>query len=483
MTRRQAGWGQPRGARPTTLARLTARLALTALIAATTVGAAGIPKDAGAVEHALNRLAYGPRPGDLERVREMGLSAWIEQQLHPDRIDDSPLTRHLPPQPPRPATTDPMAQRQWGRQSVQALSAEKIIRAVHSERQLEEQLVDFWFNHFNVFAGKGRTSTWLADYERTAIRPHVFGRFRDLLDATAKSPAMLFYLDNWLSADPEAATRMQRLVPQRRGGPDPQQQVQQQSQQRRRGLNENYARELLELHTLGVDGGYTQQDIIEVARAFTGWTLAPQAQQRQGRIATRLMDMAGGIQDGQFRFAAMMHDRGEKTVLGQKIKAGGGIEDGERVLDIVARHPSTARHIAYQLAQRFVADEPPKGLVDRAARKFRDTDGDLREVVRTIITSDEFFAKDARGAKLKTPLEFLASGVRATGRDVAGRQLVRALIDMGMPPYMCEPPTGYDDTAESWVSAGALVARMNIAQQIAGPQKAASIGGPEFQRR
>jgi uncharacterized protein (DUF1800 family) len=480
---RRHRWGGLRKVRPTRLARLAPLLALAALITATTVGAAGVPKDAGAIEHALNRLAYGPRPGDVERVKEIGLSAWIDQQLHPDNIDDSGLKALLPEQPARPAAADPMAQRQWGRQSVQALSAEKVMRAVHSERQLEEQLVDFWFNHFNVFAGKGRTSTWVADYERTAIRPHVFGKFRDLLEATAKSPAMLFYLDNWLSADPDAAGRMQRLVPQLRGGPDAQQQVQQQAQQRRRGLNENYARELLELHTLGVDGGYTQQDIIEVARAFTGWTLTPQGQLRQGRIATRLMDMAGGTQDGQFRFAAMMHDRGEKTVLGQKIKAGGGIDDGERVLDIVARHPSTARHIAYQLAQRFVADEPPKALVDRAAKKFRDTDGDLREVVRTIITSDEFFSKEARGAKLKTPLEFLASGMRTTGRDVAGRQLVRALIDMGMPPYMCEPPTGYDDTAESWVSAGALVARMNIAQQIAGPQKAASIGGPEFQRR
>ena len=485
MTRRLLNWGGPGRVR---LTRLTSLTLLLALMAGGSGRAAGVPKDTAAIEHALNRLAYGPRPGDVERVKQIGLSAWIEQQLHPDAIDDSALKARLPEQPPRPATLgDPKAERQWGRQSVQALSAEKIIRAVYSERQLEEQLVDFWFNHFNVFAGKGRTSTWVAEYERTAIRPHVFGKFRDLLGATAKSPAMLFYLDNWLSADPEAAERLQQQRPARRGaapGNPPQPQP---AQQRRRGLNENYGRELLELHTLGVDGGYTQKDIIEVARAFTGWTIAPpreQLQQRQGRAAARLLDMAGAVQDGQFRFTPMLHDRGQKIVLGQTIKAGGGIEDGERVLDIVARHPSTAHHIAYELAQRFVADEPPKALVDRAAKKFRDTDGDLREVVRTIITSDEFFAKDVRGAKLKTPLEFLASGMRATGREMRdGRQLLRALMEMGMPLSMCQPPTGYDDTAETWVSAGALVARMNIAQQLAGPQQAAGIGGPEFQRR
>ena len=459
-----------------------ALLVVALLLAGGTTGAAGVPMDAASIEHALNRLAYGARPGDIERVTQVGLSTWIEQQLHPERIDDRALHARLPQQPARPVPIeDAMAARRWGRQSVQALSAEKVLRAIYSERQLEEQLVDFWFNHFNVFAGKGRTSQWVAEYERTAIRPHVFGKFRDLLEATAKSPAMLFYLDNWLSADPDAADRLRR-APAARGGSTDTPQV---SPQRRRGLNENYARELLELHTLGVDGGYTQQDIIDVSRAFTGWTIAPrQTQPRAGRGATRRAAAAGIAEDGEFRFAPMQHDRAEKLVLGQKIAAGGGISDGERVLDMLARHPSTARHIAYQLAQRFVADEPPTVLVDRAAKTFRDTDGDLREVVRTIITSDEFFAPNVRGVKLKTPLEFLASGVRATGRDVRdARPLLRALADMGMPLYMCQPPTGYDDTAETWISAGALVARMNIAQQIAGPQNATSIGGPEFQRR
>src|SRR5215212_1047880 len=281
MTRKPlVPWGGPCRVHLATLTGLT----LLVLIAGGSVWAAGVPKDTAAIEHALSRLAYGPRPGDVDRVKQIGLPAWIDQQLHPDAIDDSALTARLPEQPPRPATLgDPMAERQWGRQSVQALSAEKIVRAVYSERQLEEQLVDFWFNHFNVFAGKGRTSTWVAEYERTAIRPHVFGKFRDLLGATAKSPAMLFYLDNWLSADPEAAERVQQQRSARRGRAAATPQTQQQAPQRRRGLNENYARELLELHTLGADGGYTQKDIIEVARAFTGWTIAPPRQATPGQ--------------------------------------------------------------------------------------------------------------------------------------------------------------------------------------------------------
>jgi uncharacterized protein (DUF1800 family) len=279
---------------------------------------------------------------------------------------------------------------------------------------------------------------------------------------------MLYFLDNQQSIGPES-----------RAG-----------QNRKRGLNETLAREIIELHTLGVDGGYTQQDIIEVARAFTGWTIAPANQQaaatapvRPNARGRRAPLARGAVQEGDFRFAPALHDTAEKSVLGHKIKAGGGISDGEQVLDIVSRHPATARHIAFELAQRFVSDDPPASLVDRAAKTFRDSDGDLRDVVKAIVTSDEFFA--ARAAKVKTPLEFLASAMRATGRDLPGngRQLLQALQQMGMPLYMCQPPTGYDDTADTWVSAGALVARMNIAQRLAGPEKAAGIGGPDFQRR
>ena len=449
--------------------RTTLLFLMLALMAAGAVGAADIPNDAGAVEHALNRLAYGPRPGEIEKVRELGLATWIEQQLNPATIDDSTLAARLPriPEPP-PAATQQELQR-FGREQVQALAAQKLLRAIYSERQLEEVLVDFWFNHFNVFAGKGRTALFLPAYERDAIRPRVWGRFRDLLGATAKSPAMLFYLDNWLSAAPQGAAA--RVAP------------------RRRGLNENYARELLELHTLGVDGGYTQRDIVEVARAFTGWTITPGGAPGRGGRGNRDapgfdpgnpdMMAAGGV----FTFTRMMHDPGDKVVLGRTIRAGGGIEDGERVLDIVAAHPSTARHIAAKLVRRFVSDNPPEALVNRVAARFTETDGDLREVVRAVITSPEFFAAGNRGTKIKTPLDFVVSGVRATGRSLTdSRPVVNALQQLGMMPYMCQPPTGYDDAPETWISAGALVTRVNIAQQIA-PAQAARIGGPDFQRR
>jgi uncharacterized protein (DUF1800 family) len=420
-----------------------------------------IPNDDGSVTHALNRLAFGPRPGDVARVRETGLRRWIEQQLHPEGIPNQALetrlarfdTLHLdaatiardyflparqarrarqqaggtgPEMQPGPAAMPPVNDviRQE-RRIFAELSEAKVVRAVYSDRQLEEVLVDFWFNHFNVFGRKGQTGIYVGEYEREAIRPRIFGKFRDLLGATAKSPAMLFYLDNWQSVAPNARMTANR--------------------QRPRGLNENYARELLELHTLGVDGGYTQEDIVNVARAFTGWTI--------GRP-----DAAG------FRFAPNMHDRDAKVVLGHTIKAGGGMNDGEQVLDIVATHPSTAHHIAFKLSQRFVSDTPPPALVDRAARTFQSTGGDLREVVRVIISSPEFFDASARLSKVKTPFEFVTSALRAANAEIrSGEAIIRALADMGMPLYLCQPPTGYDDTAESWVSSGALVTRINFA--------------------
>ena len=477
--------------RPITLGFVLAALVAMQDRASVAAGGADIPGDRAAVEHALNRLTFGPKPGQVDEVQRQGLARWIDQQLNPSLIDDSTVQSRLVPLPDPPAVDRRAARnlseqermemqrrtRQASRQSVQALAAQKITRAVYSDRQLEEVLVDFWFNHFNVFAGKGRTSAYLPDYEREAIRPHIWGSFRELLGATAESPAMLFYLDNWLSADPKAAEQLQNINNRRRarlggagnrvGNVPPQQQQQPPQQQqgpRRNGLNENYARELMELHTLGVDGGYTQQDIIEVARAFTGWTLADP-------------------QEGAFRFAPQLHDRGEKKVLGYTIRAGGGREDGERVLDIVAEHPSTAKHIATKLVRRFVSDEPPPALVNKVAETFTRTKGNLREVVRTLVTSPEFYAVEYRGVKVKTPLEFVVSGVRATDREVREpRQLLQALQQLGMGPYQCQPPTGYDDTAETWVSAGALVTRMNIAQQLA-PQRAAQIGGPDFQRR
>ena len=290
----------------------------------------------------------------------------------------------------------------------------------------------------------------------------MLGRFRDLLGATAKSPAMLFYLDNVRSADPAFAAKaradLDRLQRAGRGRAGRQQRpeitpemMEQVRQNIPTGINENYARELLELHTLGVDGGYTQQDIIDVARALTGWTI--------GRPRS--------AEAGQFWFNPRMHDTGNKVVLGQTIR-GGGIEDGERVLDLLARHPSTARHIATKLARRLVADQPPASLVERAATTFRSTDGDLREVVRVIVTSPEFFAADARRAKVKTPFEFVVSSLRVTGADVTDTvALARTLQQQGMPLYLCQPPTGYKDTADAWVSSGALITRMNFAVELA----------------
>jgi uncharacterized protein (DUF1800 family) len=483
--------------------------------------APSLPKaDAWSSMHLLNRISFGPRPGDLERVQKMGLAAYIEEQLHPEKIDNAALDTRLsgfttlamdsqditekfiqPAQqlqrqrqqaqgqanPQRPAaananTGDPTMNsmtmdaparpqqpqlsaeermiRQGQAQVVDDLMQGKVIRAVESNRQLEEVLTDFWFNHFNVYMQKGQVRNYITEYEREAIRPYVLGKFRDMLGATAHSPAMLFYLDNFQSStantEPVSNPEMMRRLSNPRLAPTQRQQMQQRLQQAQRqqgrGLNENYARELMELHTLGVDGGYTQQDVQEVARALTGWTIdRPQA-------------------GGGFAFRPQMHDSKSKTILGVKFDGKGGQDEGERVLDILAKHPSTAHHIAYKLSQRFVADEPPKSLVDRAAKVFLDTKGDLREVTRTIITSPEFFDSDAYRAKVKTPFEFVISAIRATGATVTNAQPIVAQLrgPLGMPLYGCQPPTGYSMTADAWVNTGALLNRMNFAVSLVG---------------
>ncbi len=338
----------------------------------------------------------------------------------------------------------------------------KVTRAVYSERQLNEIMVDFWYNHFNVFAAKGADRWLITSYERDAIRPNAMGKFRDLLEATAKSPAMLFYLDNWLSADPVAWAKLQQEQQERQqqrrmrmggfgpfgmprfpqGGGAPNATAAKKKQER--GLNENYGRELMELHTLGVDGGYTQQDVINVAKAFTGWTIKqPQ-------------------RDPEFFFDDRIHDNSTKTVLGHQIHAG-GMKDGEEVLDILARDPHTAHHISFELAQRFVSDNPPDALVDRMAQTFLNTDGDIREVLHTMIYSPEFWSKDAYRAKIKTPFELVASATRAVGAEVdVPLMLVQWTNRIGQPLYQCEPPTGYSDKADAWVNTGALLNRMNF---------------------
>jgi uncharacterized protein (DUF1800 family) len=522
-----------------------------------------------AILQALNRLGFGPRPGDLERVKEMGLQKWIDQQLHPELIDDSALDArlaHFPtlkmssaklldefPEPQLAARREGITVEQYRKEQQQQmraamqqagmqgdaqgempsqsqsgaqatgtqgsgqsdlqmadamhmpnfeamdndlnpnppklqgkgqaafanrminyeqirlpqrivaeLSMAKMTRAVYSERQLNEMMVDFWYNHFNVFAAKGADRWLITEYERDAIRPNAMGKFRDLLGATAKSPAMLFYLDNWLSADPVAWKNLQEQLQQRRamrggvfgaqrfpqGGPaangDPNDPNAAAKPKQERGLNENYGRELMELHTLGVDGGYTQDDVINVAKAFTGWSI------RQPR------------RDPEFFFEERLHDASVKTVLGHQIRAG-GMRDGEEVLDILARDPHTAHHISYELAQRFVADEPPAALLDRMAQTFLKSDGDIREVLRTMIYSPEFWSKDAYRAKIKTPFELVASATRAVGAKVGiPLLLVQWTSRIGQPLYQCEPPTGYSDKADAWVNTGALLNRMNF---------------------
>ncbi len=314
------------------------------------------------------------------------------------------------------------------------LSEGKLLRAVYSAHQLQELLVDFWYNHFNVFLNKGADRYLVPTYEREAIRPHVFGKFYDLLLETAKSPAMLFYLDNWESVSPQAAERQTRLNPKAA----------------KRGLNENYGRELLELHTLGVDGGYTQEDVIAVARCFTGWTIA---RPRQG---------------GGFEYNDKVHDKGQKLVLGHVIASGGGMSDGLKVIDILVHHPSTARFVSLKLAQRFVADDPPPSLVNRMAETFAKTDGDLREVVRTMITAPEFWSQGAYNAKIKTPFEMVASALRATNADVSSAFVVaNELQKLGEPLYRKVEPTGYSNANAEWVSSAGLLERMNFALALA----------------
>ncbi len=496
-----------------------------------------------AIQHALNRLAYGPRPGDIERVRQMGLAKWIDQQLNPKSIDDGVVEARLNAYPtlrmssaqlmaeyPNPkqaakqaeqAKQDPtqVAQKQADegiaamardmdrggsgatetagnngsvtsaavadtpspmklnpatrgagkkdplgvdpdavpraisddskrpQRVVEELAMAKMTRAVYSERQLQQVMDDFWFNHFNVFAGKGEVKWYLTSYERDVIQPNALGKFKDLLTATAKSPAMLFYLDNFLSADPNAAERQAMLRQMRRGPYYP---PQARNKKQQRGLNENYGRELMELHTLGVDGGYTQKDVTEVARCFTGWTI-----EKPRELA-------------HFKFDEKVHDPSPKVVLGKKIRAG-GMKDGEEVIDLLVKNPNTAKFISTKLARRFVSDTPPPELVARMAKSFQKSHGDIREVMRTMIYSPEFWSRNTFRAKVKTPYELVASSVRALGTDVdTPMPLVHWVGRIGEPLYQCQPPTGYSDKSETWVNSGALLNRLNFSLALAG---------------
>jgi uncharacterized protein (DUF1800 family) len=480
-----------------------------------------------AVVHALNRLAFGPAPGEVAQVKRMGLAKWIDRQLDPGSIDESAMEERLAGFPvvrmttselleryPRPqvvakregVTLEELKQqrkdeaqqkirelRQSGkfdraeaqlirvegtpREIIAQLSMAKLTRAVYSPQQLDERLADFWFNHFNVYARKGADLWFLPAYEREAIRPHAMGSFEDLLEATAKSPAMLFYLDNWMSVDPNAFRQYRQEVVARRAmvaggcgvfGPfaNPiqlmrcqQRLARMRRQQRRgaragqtkkgqeRGLNENYGRELMELHTIGVH--YTQADVIAMAKVFSGWTI------RRPR------------RDPQFIFDKRFHTPGTKIVLGYRIHAG-GIKDGEEMLHKLANDPRTANFISRELARHFVMDQPPDSLVERMAKEFVKSHGDIRQVMRTMIYSPEFWSRQAYRAKVKTPFELVASTLRASGADVRiALPLVQWTARMGEPLYLCEPPNGYPDTAQNWVSTGALLNRMNFAIALA----------------
>ncbi|HLX07021.1 MAG TPA: DUF1800 domain-containing protein [Thermoanaerobaculia bacterium] len=353
------------------------------------------------------------------------------------------------------------------------LLTQKLLRAAESQNQLREVMTDFWFNHFNVSQTNGRARPYLLSYERDAIRPKALGTVRGLLEATSHHPAMLYYLDNAEStAAPDEPTLFGDEMQEMRAARRPRGPARQPNVPQGRGLNENYARELMELHTLGVDGGYTQKDVIEVARAFTGWTVLPSGPAREG-IEKRL-DKArrfGGLGfqvDGDFLFRADMHDSAVKKVLGRTLPPGRGIEDGEEVLDLLAGHPSTARHLATQLAVRFVSDRPPRQLIDRLVATYDRTGGDVRALLRTLAQSPEFWSPEAVGAKVKSPFELAVSAVRASGAHVEEpRQLLDWIRRMGEPLYAYQAPTGYPDRADAWVNTGSLLNRMNFGLQFA----------------
>ncbi|HEV2721937.1 MAG TPA: DUF1800 domain-containing protein [Thermoanaerobaculia bacterium] len=450
---------------------------LTKLIALALVGLMGMSSshltERQRALHALNRLGFGPRPGDVDAVMRIGVDRWIDQQLHPERISDAAVDARLRNFPTLQLSDRDLVQKyympivamrreakgdentikemrekipydQRPQRVVEDLVSQRIVRAVDSDRQLNEVMVDFWMNHFNVFIGKGVDRFLLTSYERDTVRPHIWGKFEELLMATAKSPAMLFYLDN---AQSMAAPQNRPALPPRFA----MRALQQPQGKRGGGLNENYAREIMELHTLGVDGGYTQKDVTELARVFTGWSIA---RPQEG--------------DTGFVFRRAVHDVQPKTVLGVRFPAGGGIEEGERMIHFLAHQPATAHHIAYQLCQRLVSDDPPQALVDRVAKRFMATDGDLRETVKAVINSPEFWDPGVYRAKMKSPFEYVVSAIRAVDAHVDNPlPVARTLQQIGEPLYGAQPPTGYKDTADAWTSSGALLNRLNFAMSLA----------------
>lgn len=434
-----------------------------------------IPNTEDAALHVLNRLGYGPKPGDINKVLQTGVKNYIQTQLHPETIPlPDTLVRRLDSLSTEESTTGQMLgdylmaskevkeaksdkdgkenadnkdDKQKGREILVRMAENtaesRLARAIESPRQLEEVMVDFWFNHFNIFAGKGLDRALILSYERDAIRPNVFGNFRTLLGATAKHPAMLFYLDNWMSTSADYQPRRGR------GGKFGQLSP---TKNKPTGLNENYARELMELHTLGVDGGYSQKDVTELARMLTGWTFNQRDLVRSGV---------------QFTFNADAHDNGHKVWMGKDINSRGQ-QEGEFALDILAMHPNTAHHIAFELAQYFVSDNPPEALVNRMAQRYLDTRGEIRPVLEVLFYSPEFFDKSAIGNKFKTPYQFVLSSARASALPINNiRPLLGVLSQLGMPLYGSVTPDGYKNTEAAWLNPDAITRRINFATALA----------------
>ena len=402
------------------------------------------------VVHLLNRLAFGPTLEEVRRVKTIGAERYVAEQLDPESIPEpielrwrlaqlntlklnpvqlrqlyGPL-RTLRGFKPNPELEK--AQRERVQVILRDASEARILRALLSPRQLREVMVDFWFNHFNVYSGKGLDDIWIGNYEEQAIRPFVLGRFRDLLFATTKHPAMLVYLDNALSTAPGS--------PGARG--------------RQKGLNENFAREVMELHTLGANGGYTQEDVVTLARVLTGWGV--------NQPNARFFPEYAAV------FEGARHDYSPKVFLGRPLQSRGKAE-GEEALDILARSPATAHHIAFELAQYFVADEPPPALVTRLAARFLETDGNIKEVLRTLFASNEF--RNSKGAKYKTPYQFVISAVRAAGASPGNvRPLLGAMDQLGMPLFGCLTPDGYKNTEDAWLSPDATTRRISFATTL-----------------
>lgn len=451
-----------------------------------------------AAAHLLSRLSYGATPGQVEGVARQGLDVWLDEQLRlagndaacEQRLRAYPavgmsfeeLTAHFVTGPQlrqlakksglREGDADKKEARQMATMLIRAegreperallrqLLAQKAVRALHTEHQVREVMTDFWFNHFNVSRTNNAARPYLLSYERDVIRPHALGNFRSMLGATAKHPAMLLYLNNAQSMAPIDA---QRLAEPPFRLPN--------NAKRQPGLNENYARELLELHTLGVDGGYTQKDVTEVARVLSGWTTLPKGGPASARMERLLGQKPDAVQAGPygFLFAPFLHDAGSKSVLGSVFPPGQGLAEGERLLDLLAAHPKASQRLAHKFAVRFVSDDPDPRLVAELAATFRRSQGNSAAMLRTLVDSPQFWAPASLRAKVKNPTEYTFSSIRALGGDLVGKEsdLPRWLEKMGQSPYGCVPPTGYPDRAEQWISSGTLVHRMNFAFALA----------------